>query len=67
MRLIQHSAGWQSLDTAPHGEDVTLLVTDGPSEPYQLKAPSRLTAAGWVCCATIKRPGHLRYHHQEAA
>jgi hypothetical protein len=48
MRLIQYSAGWQSLDFAPVDKDVTLLVTDGPSEPYPLKLPSRLTAAGWV-------------------
>ena len=48
MRLIQHSAGWLSLDSAPLEEDVTLLVTDGASEPYPLKLPSKLTAAGWV-------------------
>jgi hypothetical protein len=51
MRLIQYSAGWQSLDSAPLDEDVTLLVTDGASEPYQLKLPCRLTAAGWVSSA----------------
>jgi hypothetical protein len=51
MRLIQFSAGWQSLDSAPVDEDVTLLVIDGASEPYQLKAPSRLTEAGWVSSA----------------
>ena len=51
MRLIQYSARWQSLDSAPVDEDVMLLVTDGPSEPYPLKAPSRLTAAGWVSSA----------------
>ena len=48
MRLIQNTAGWLSIDSAPLDEDVALLVTDGPSEPYPLKLPSRLTAAGWV-------------------
>jgi hypothetical protein len=48
MRLIQNSLGWRSLDSAPLDEDVALLVTDGPSEPYPLKLPCRLTAAGWV-------------------
>jgi hypothetical protein len=33
MRLIQYSAGWLSLDSAPLEEDVTLLVNDGASEP----------------------------------
>jgi hypothetical protein len=37
MRLIQDSAVWRPLDSAPEGEDVILLVTDGPSEPYPLK------------------------------
>jgi hypothetical protein len=48
MRLIQNTAGWLSIDSAPLDEDVALLVTDGPSEPYPLKLPSRLTVAGWV-------------------
>ena len=51
MRVIQYSAGWQPLDSAPMDKDVTLLVTDGLSEPYPLKLPSRLTAAGWVSSA----------------
>ena len=51
MRLTQYSARWQALDSAPLDEDVTLLVTDGASEPYQLKLPCRLTAAGWVSSA----------------
>ena len=51
MRLIQDTAGWRSLDSAPLDADVRLLVIDGASEPYQLKAPSRLTAAGWVSSA----------------
>ena len=46
MRLIQNTAGWLSIDSAPLEKDVALLVTDGPSEPYPLKPPSRLTAAG---------------------
>ena len=48
MRLIQDSLGWLSIDSAPLDKDVALLVTDGPSEPYPLKLPCRLTAAGWV-------------------
>jgi hypothetical protein len=48
MRSIQYSAGWLSIDSAPLDEDVALLVTDGPSEPYPLKLPCRLTATGWV-------------------
>jgi hypothetical protein len=44
MRLIQNTAGWLSIDSAPLDKDVALLVTDGPSEPYPLKLPSRLTA-----------------------
>jgi hypothetical protein len=51
MRLIQDSAVWRPLDSAPVDEDVTLLVIDGASEPYPLKLPSRLTAAGWVSSA----------------
>jgi hypothetical protein len=51
MRLIQYSATWQSLDSAPVDKDVTLLVTDGPSEPYPLTVPFRLTADGWVSSA----------------
>jgi hypothetical protein len=38
-------------DSAPVDKDVALLVVDGASEPYQLKLPSRLTAAGWVSSA----------------
>jgi hypothetical protein len=51
MRLIQDAHWWRPLDSAPKDEDVTLLVTDGASEPYQVKAPFRLTAAGWVSSA----------------
>ena len=54
MRVVQYSAGWpgwQPLDSAPLDVDVTLLVTDGASEPYSLKLPSKLTAAGWVSSA----------------
>jgi hypothetical protein len=48
MRLIQDTFGWRPIDTAPFDEDVALLVTDAQSEPYELKYPCRLTAAGWV-------------------
>jgi hypothetical protein len=48
MRSIQDTFGWLSIDSAPLKKDVALLVTDGPSEPYPLKLPCRLTAAGWV-------------------
>jgi hypothetical protein len=51
MRLMQYATGWRPLDSAPSDEDVALLVTDGASEPYPLKLPSRLTAAGWVSSA----------------
>jgi hypothetical protein len=51
MRLLQDAHRWQLIDSAPLDVDVTLLVTDGASEPYQLKAASRLTAAGWVSSA----------------
>ena len=51
MRLTQDTAGWRPLDSAPVDKDVALLVVDGASEPYQLKLPSRLTAAGWVSSA----------------
>jgi hypothetical protein len=40
--------GWQPIDTAPHDEDVSLLVTDGPGLPYTLKSQFRLTDQGWV-------------------
>jgi hypothetical protein len=48
MRSIQDTFGRRTLDSVPLDEDVALLVTDGPSEPYPLKLPCRLTAAGWV-------------------
>ena len=48
MRSIQDSFGWRPLNSAPLDEDVALLVTDGPSEPYPLKLPCKRTAAGWV-------------------
>jgi len=51
MRLIQDTHGWRALDSAPVDVDVTLLVIDGASEPYQLNVPFRLTAAGWVSSA----------------
>ena len=51
MRLIQDTHGWRALDSAPVDVDVTLLVIDGASEPYQLNVPFRLTVAGWVSSA----------------
>jgi hypothetical protein len=48
MRSIQNTFGWLSIDSAALDKDVALLVTYGASEPYPLKLPSRLTAAGWV-------------------
>ena len=39
MRLIQDTHGWRALDSAPVDVDVTLLVIDGASEPYQLNVP----------------------------
>jgi hypothetical protein len=48
MRLIQDTFGWRPIDTAPFDQDLALLVTDGQSEPYELKYPCSLTAAGWV-------------------
>ncbi|HXB70197.1 MAG TPA: hypothetical protein VNY05_18230 [Candidatus Acidoferrales bacterium] len=41
MRLIQNTAGWLSIDSAPLDEDVALLVTDGPSEPYTSQQADR--------------------------
>jgi hypothetical protein len=39
---------WRSLDTAPVGEDVTLLVREGRGRRYGLPYPCRRTAAGWI-------------------
>jgi hypothetical protein len=40
--------GWKSIESAPFDQDVTLEVTDGRGEPYTLKNPCKLSAAGWV-------------------
>jgi hypothetical protein len=48
MRLIQDTFGWRAIEAAPLDEDVALLVTDGLSEPYELKYPCKRTDAGWV-------------------
>jgi hypothetical protein len=40
--------GWLPIDTAPSGEDVLLQVTDGHDATYNLPAPFKLTASGWV-------------------
>jgi hypothetical protein len=40
---------WRSLDIAPVGEDVTLLVREGRhGRWYRLPYPCRRTAAGWI-------------------
>jgi hypothetical protein len=39
---------WNPIHTAPLGEDVSLMVTDGRGESYRLLCPCRHTAAGWV-------------------
>ena len=36
-------ADWRPIDTAPWDEDVTLLVTDGRGEPYQIPYPCKRT------------------------
>ena len=48
MRAPLLNYGWNSIESAPLDEDVTLQVTDGRGKPYTLRNPSRLTAAGWV-------------------
>ena len=48
MRLIQDTAGWLAIDTAPFDKDLTLLVTDGDAGLYPLKFPCRRTPDGWV-------------------
>ena len=48
MRLIQDTFGWRAIETAPLDEDEALLVTEGLSEPYELKYPCKRTDAGWV-------------------
>jgi hypothetical protein len=46
-RRFSERFGWKPIDTAPIGQDVVLVVTDG-GEPYELHSPFKLTAAGWV-------------------
>jgi hypothetical protein len=50
MTITRHieSPEWAPIDTAPHNEDVYLLVTDGVGKPYCLAQPWKLTAQGWV-------------------
>jgi hypothetical protein len=48
MRASMADYGWKPIQSAPFDEDVILQVTDGRGEPYSLRTPSRLTAAGWV-------------------
>ena len=47
--------GWLPIDTAPSGEDVLLQVTDGRGATYNLPAPCKLTASGWVSSANGTR------------
>jgi hypothetical protein len=47
MRMFSERFGWKPIDTAPIDQDVALIVTDG-GEPYELRSPFKLTAAGWV-------------------
>jgi hypothetical protein len=50
---VRHQSGWpsnswSSIEIAPPGEDVLLLVTDGVGEPYALKHPFKLSGDVWV-------------------
>jgi hypothetical protein len=47
MPMFSERFGWKPIDTAPVGQDVSLMVTDG-GKPYLLNGPFKLTAAGWV-------------------
>ena len=48
-RMHLFAGDWRLIDTAPIDQDVTLLVTDGRGEPYQIPYPCKRTAgAGWV-------------------
>ena len=48
MRVHPENYGWNSIESAPHDEDLTMQVTDGRGETYTLLNTSRLIAAGWV-------------------
>jgi hypothetical protein len=48
MRVLENNYGWNPIETAPLGKDVTLEVTDGRGAPYRLPNPCRRTASGWV-------------------
>jgi hypothetical protein len=39
---------WSSIEVAPQGEDVLLLVSDGIGEPYALRHPFKLNDNLWV-------------------
>jgi hypothetical protein len=45
MRLIQNTAGWLSIDSAPVDEDVTLLVVDGGAHVAQRHRLDRFVEA----------------------
>jgi hypothetical protein len=49
------NVGWLPIDTAPSDEDVLLQVTDGRGATYNLPAPCKLTASGWVSSANGTR------------
>ena len=57
---------WKSIDTAPEGEDVTLVVVDAEGETYTLNFPCRLQNGVWV--NSVKRtplkvqPTHWRIY-----
>jgi hypothetical protein len=48
MRMIQDTAGWLAIETAPLDKELKLLVTDGGAGPYPLTFPCRRTPDGWV-------------------
>jgi hypothetical protein len=47
MRMFSERFGWKPIDSAPIDQGVALIVTDG-GEPYELRSPFKLFAAGLV-------------------
>jgi hypothetical protein len=43
-----HTNNWSSIEIAPPGVDLLLLVTDGVGEPYALKHPFKMSGDMWV-------------------
>jgi hypothetical protein len=39
---------WHPIESAPFGEDIAVLVTDGRGAPYAIQWPCQRTATGWV-------------------